>query len=173
MKVACDHCAKQYQVEPDLAGRTVKCKACGQSFTISDIKAASKEDSVADLPGEPLPPTRVLRTAPTRNTASVEGPSDNMMRLVSGGMILAGLVLMGVNHAKAVMDDEVYIIALILGPFALAFGVAGAISPNVVRAAGKYGKHLPSHYKWIAGAVGLVALSIGFLLMFVVYGVGR
>ncbi|MCH5374359.1 MAG: hypothetical protein JJ992_10295, partial [Planctomycetes bacterium] len=164
---------RQYQVKLELAGRTVKCKACGHSFTVPSIEAASEEDWVADLPGESLPLTKAPSTAPSRNTATVEGPSDTMMRLVSGGMVLAGIVLMGVNHAKAVMHDEVYIIALMLGPFALAFGVAGAISPNVVRAAGKYGKHLPSRYKWIAAAVGLVALSIGFLLMFVVYGVGR
>jgi hypothetical protein len=96
-----------------------------------------------------------------------------MMRIVSGVMILAGFLLAGVNHAKAVMDDEVYIIALVLAPFALTFGIAGVVNPNVVRAAGKYGKHLPSYYKWIAGGVGLVALLLCFLLIFVIYGVGR
>ena len=51
--------------------------------------------------------------------------------------------------------------------------MAGLISPNVLRAAGKYGKHLPIHHKLIAGGFGLVALAICLLLAFVVYPLGR
>ena len=87
-------------------------------------------------------------------------------------MLVGGLLLLGLNHVQAVMNNEVYLFAIALGPFAVMFGIAGLISPNVLRSAGKYGSHLPIGYKLTAAAFGLVALLICFLLVFVVYQFG-
>lgn len=104
---------------------------------------------------------------------AVAGPSDKVLRLLAGGIFVGGVVLLGANHAKSMMDGEVYPVALVLGPLASMLGLAGLISPNLLRSAGKHGKHLPLRYKLIAAAFGVVGLLTSLLLIFFVYSVGR
>ena len=53
-----------------------------------------------------------------------------------------------------------------LTPLALILGTAGLISPNVVRALGKYGGHLPWHYKAIGYClVGLYCVVFALLMI--------
>jgi len=177
MDVSCEHCGRRYQVQPKMSGRAVKCKVCGHQFTIPHAESSPLQESAANMPietGVPSPITSATNDAPNNNfpTAS-EGPSDKVMRLVAGGMIIGSMLLLGLNHATAVMNDEVYLFALALGPFALTLGIAGLISPNVLRAAGKHGKHLPLGYKSTAAAFGLAGLLLCLLLVFVVYPLGR
>lgn len=100
-------------------------------------------------------------------------PSDKSLRLLSGALFGGGLLMLGANHAQSVMSNEVYPAALVLGPIVVMLGLAGLISPNLLRSAGKHGKHLPLHYKLIAAAFGVAGLLLGLLLAFVVYPMGR
>ena len=97
--------------------------------------------------------------------APPEGPTDMQMRLVCAGMIGLGLVLAigsAILHANT---GTVYLMAIVLIPLTLVLGIAGLISPNVVRACGKYGGHLPWQYKAIGwGVMGLTLVLMALLL---------
>jgi len=94
------------------------------------------------------------------------GPPDSTMRLISGGMAVAGCFLLAVNFFMDRTQGAVYIVALLLAPLALIMGVAGMISPNIVRAAGKFGAHLPWHYKAIgAGLMVLYLIVLGLIAL--------
>lgn len=89
------------------------------------------------------------------------GPTDFTMRLVCGGMV-AGSVFLGI--ATLVMlatTDTVYLAIVALIPLFFMLGVAGLISPNVVRAVGKYGGHLSWQYK----AIGYAILGLYFVVL--------
>jgi hypothetical protein len=75
------------------------------------------------------------------------GPTDMGMRLISGGMLGLGLFLLGMNMVSDALQGAVYLAPVFLGPLMLVLGIAGLVSPNVVRAGGKFGGHLPWHYK--------------------------
>lgn len=114
--------------------------------------------------------TLAARTSPTLNgyggwQADVSnpsgGPTDFQMRLVCCGMLVFGAVVsIGslMLHANTV---TVYLAAVGLVPLMLVLGIAGLISPNIVRAAGKYGGHLPLQYK----VAGYAVLGLSFLLI--------
>ena len=83
------------------------------------------------------------------------------MRLLSAAMLGLGLVLAigsAIMHANT---GTVYLAAVALIPLTFVLGVAGLISPNVVRACGKYGGHLPWQYK----AAGWGVMGLSFVLM--------
>jgi hypothetical protein len=54
----------------------------------------------------------------------------------------------------------------------LILGVAGLISPNVVRAVGKYGGHLPWQYKAVGWALMGLYFVILILLMVALFAAG-
>ena len=83
------------------------------------------------------------------------------MRLVSGGMLAAGIVMIVGTLAVNAATGTVYLAVIALAPLALILGTAGLISPNVVRAVGKYGGHLSWHYK----AVGYGVLGLYFVVL--------
>lgn len=176
MEVSCDKCGRGYRVKPELTGRAVKCKACGNQFTIPQPDITSAPDPVVDLSSvgdTPAPFVAASNVAsPLDEATAVEGPNDKVMRLISVGLFFAGLLLLVVNHITSVMNSEVYLAALGLGPIALMLGLAGVISPNILRSAGKYGKHLPLRYKLAAGVFGFAGVAICLLLVFVVYPLG-
>jgi predicted Zn finger-like uncharacterized protein len=98
------------------------------------------------------------------------GPTDTGMRLISGGSLLLGLFLLGINLASNSLQGAVYLMPLVLGPLMLMLGITGLISPNVVRAGGKFGGHLPWRYKamfyglmsvWLVIAI---AIAIGLVV---------
>jgi hypothetical protein len=89
------------------------------------------------------------------------------MRLLCAGMTVLGLILLVATFVMDRTQGMIYLAPLALAPLALILGVAGAISPNVVRAAGKYGGHLPGHYK--ATAWGLMGLYVVVTLALVVW----
>ncbi len=93
------------------------------------------------------------------------GPTDTGMRLVSGGMLALGLLVSIGSLAMEAAGGGIYLFAVALAPLMLILGVAGLISPNVVRAVGKYGGHLPWKYKAIGWALGGVYVVILILLM--------
>lgn len=72
------------------------------------------------------------------------------MPIVSLGMLAAFFVMRGQSIASVTVIG--------LGWFVVFFGIAALVDPNIPRAAGKFGSHLPRRYKLIAGLIGLVAL---------------
>ena len=83
------------------------------------------------------------------------------MRMVSGGMLAAGIVMVVGSIAVNAASGTVYLAVIALAPLALILGTAGLISPDVVRAVGKYGGHLSWHYK----AIGYSLLGLYFLVL--------
>ncbi len=92
------------------------------------------------------------------------GPTDVQMRLVCGGMLGMGLILVLASFFLEAATGTVYLAAVLMVPLTLVVGIAGLISPNVVRAMGKYGGHLPFRYK----ALGWGLMGGAFLLMVVI-----
>ena len=193
--IACPKCGKKYQVGDNVAGKQVRCQQCSTAFTatapqpakpiavdpLADLSLANLPTSAAPNPlgaaSNPLgAPIRPLGAAPAGapqpswNSQGVSnpsgGPNDTTMRLVSVGMAALGLFLLGINYVLDQVKGEIYVAPLLLAPLVLILGIAGVISPNVVRAAGKYGGHLPWQYKAIG--YGLMALSLIVTLVLVV-----
>jgi predicted Zn finger-like uncharacterized protein len=93
------------------------------------------------------------------------GPTDTGMRLAAGAMLGLGLVLAAGSVAMLAATGTLYLIVLGLIPLCLVLGIAGLISPNTLRAMGKYGGHLPGHYKMIGwGLMGLALLIMAALM---------
>src|SRR5262245_37742924 len=61
IKARCSECGKQYEVADRLAGKSVKCRACGTSFAISSgqrpVRSAARSAGPADEP-EAVPASR-------------------------------------------------------------------------------------------------------------------
>lgn len=89
------------------------------------------------------------------------GPTDLQMRLACCGMLALGVVVSVGSFVLQAAQGTVYLGIVILMPLMFVLGIAGLISPNVVRAVGKYGGHLPWHYK----AIGWAVIGFSFLLM--------
>lgn len=87
--------------------------------------------------------------------------TDRQIRIGSAAVV--PLTLLGMAAAYHLLSrDELTtggLVVLGLGPFGLFYGIAGLICPDVIRAASKYGAHLPLKYKLIAAAVGIGALA--------------
>ena len=100
---------------------------------------------------------------PTDIPAAAGGPSDKQMRMGAVGGIAAALVGMALVMAFESIGVP-GLIVMAMGPVVLCFGLAALWDPNIVRAAGKYGDHLPKRYKLIAVLVGIVSLVLSGLL---------
>jgi len=112
------------------------------------------------IPAQAYLPTR-SSAAGARVSNPSGGPTDLQMRLVCCGMLGLGIAIVVGSLALETAQGTVYLGILILAPLMLVLGIAGLISPDVVRAVGKYGGHLPWHYK----AIGWSVMALCFLLM--------
>lgn len=174
ISITCDQCGKQYNVTEDLAGKRAKCKQCGAVLVIPSAQPAPDADSpLADLsalvdaeessPSAPIPRplATVRRSEPSR---PVDGPSDKQFR--RGMAVFLPLMILGmalcVATRRRLSVGALMLIAM--GPIAIVYGIAGLFDPNIFRAAGKYGGHLPFRTKLIAVLVGLVGLACSLLL---------
>jgi hypothetical protein len=92
------------------------------------------------------------------------GPTDAVMRMVCGGMLAGGLLMVAITVGMLAHDGSVYVALVALAPLAILLGIAGLISPNVVRAVGKYGGHLSWQYK----AAGYAVLGVYFVILVVI-----
>ena len=93
------------------------------------------------------------------------------MRLLSAGMAVLGVVMLVATLVMDRTQGMIYLAPLALAPLSLIMGIAGVISPVVVRAAGKYGGHLSWHYK--AAAWGLMGLCLVVTLLLLAWAVSR
>jgi len=92
------------------------------------------------------------------------GPTDTVIRLICGGGFLGGgLVLLAISAATNAARGMVYLTPLLLAPLLIVWGIAGLIAPNVIRGAGKFGGHLPWHYK----AIFYGLMGVWFLIVIV------
>lgn len=133
--------------------------------------------SVGQNPLGTLPPANPLGYAPLPASSfapsyggpqapPLEGPTDAQFRWGSAAAIAIGIALVGLCVISYVVDQSVFLYPLLLAPLLILLGIAGLIEPNVVRAVGKYGKHLPLHYKLIAW--GLMGVWLVVLVIIVI-----
>ena len=170
--ISCPNCSKRYQVADKLGGKRVRCQQCGTDFTAATMAisppaplATTDMWTNADLSQLPaLPASGPLRRG-SAQAAGVSnpsgGPTDAQMRLVCCGMLTLAMVISVGSLAMEAAQGTVFLGIVVLVPLMLVLGATGLISPNVVRAIGKYGGHLPRHYKTIGWGV----MGLSFLLM--------
>lgn len=53
IKAVCDSCGAKYRLPLEAAGRSARCKKCGNKFSVPQPKAKSLEDSILDWLAEP------------------------------------------------------------------------------------------------------------------------
>ena len=193
-QIQCPKCAKRYQVADAVAGKQVRCQQCQTAFVAS--AAPRRRGWLPRRSRRPIPsrPECTLWAIPWEHRSAGHlaggsarelsirlrrghrsaayqippaGPTDVVMR--TGQRRNAG----GRTHhdGRQPRDDSprngtVYLAVIGLAPLALILGTAGLISPNVVRACGKYGGHLSWHYKAIG--YGLMGLYLVVLILLMV-----
>lgn len=164
MRVTCPQCGHGYDVAESMAGSHVQCRKCQAAFVIQAPVATGPMPTQYGTPpgpqfGAPTGPMGAPMAGPWSTGPAQQGPTDRQFRL--GAAVLVPIVGLGMLAAlfgmKHVNMGAVTVVGL--GPFGIFFGIAALIDPNIVRAAGKFGTHLPSRYKWIAAGVGLAALA--------------
>jgi predicted Zn finger-like uncharacterized protein len=180
--IHCPNCASRYEVADATAGKRVRCQKCQNVFTaeaatpapLAPLTASSPLDpfggvNLAQFPALPQAAAPRFAASPSKTAWSSpgssggmagppEGPSDTQMRLLCAGMLVLGLVLAVGSAVLHANTGTVYLAAIAFIPITLVLGIAGLISPDVIRACGKYGGHLPWPYK-VAGW-GLIGLSL-------------
>jgi DNA-directed RNA polymerase subunit RPC12/RpoP len=150
----CEWCGRGYKSRDELAGKTVKCKECGQEIHIPAQKIQPPREEVYDLVDDPAfsapkpvassfapGPYPAKQPGPARRTADKSGKATTSFWLGIVGMIawilpivglpvsIAGLITGGLGldsekRGKAVVGIVLSIIALLLS---IANGVIGAI----------------------------------------------
>jgi predicted Zn finger-like uncharacterized protein len=192
--IHCPSCSARYQVADSALGKRVRCQKCGTNFTAAaaapspppaplapagplDPLAGVDLSQFAALPAAPIHPSANPLAKfgfPGTGNAGVSnpsgGPTDATMRLVCCGMLALALLMSVGSLLLGATQGTVYLGLVMLVPLMLCLGIAGLISPNVVRACGKYGGHLPGHYKVLGwGVIGLsfllmILMLVGFFL---------
>jgi predicted Zn finger-like uncharacterized protein len=115
----------------------------------------------APQPNPYAPPSFGGPTAPP-----LEGPSDTQFRLGAAAAVGLGLLLAAICVGTYLFDESVFLWPLFIAPLLILIGIAGLIDPNVCRALGKYGTHLPIHYKLIAWSLmGVWIVIVGILVV--------
>jgi hypothetical protein len=112
-------------------------------------------------------PATASQIASDRDDTEVPaGPTDRQFRI--GAAVVIPVALLGMLLAFFAMQGMTMgaVIVVGLGPFAIFYGIAALFDPNIARAAGKFGTHLPRRYKQIAFFVGVVALACSLGLSF-------
>ncbi|MFO0819096.1 MAG: hypothetical protein U1A77_14215 [Pirellulales bacterium] len=174
----CPKCGQQYQVADSFLGQNVNCPQCGAVFV---VRSPQVPPSGPAMPSAATPPWAQGYPPPTgwsppgnpyassATNIFEQGPTDRQIRL--GGLVMIPLMILGMLAAAFGQKQMTTGGATLLGigPFGLFYAIAALIDPNIVRAAGKYGKHLPARYKMIAGAIGVVALITGLTLSYLTW----
>jgi predicted Zn finger-like uncharacterized protein len=158
--IHCPACGQQYQVADGTAGQSVRCQKCGGHFQAIPAPGtmSGAMNPLAYGPGWNMPRAAIGRARVSNPSG---GPTDAGMRLAGCGMLgIAVLMIIGSVVLNA-FTGTVYMFVVGLVPLLLVVGVTVLISPNVIRAAGKYGGHLPGHYK----VIGWGVIGFGILLM--------
>lgn len=186
VQTQCPQCHARYEVSAEMVGAEVRCLQCKTSFQAASMSEPSPYGDVFSSPagaapdlGNPLlsggtlaergsPSGPAMSAGPQSGPQSgPDGPSDAKMRLASAGSIGIGLLLVVITLAMDALVGMIVLNLLALAPLLFVLGIAGLISPNVVRSLGKYGSHLSWGYR--ATGWSLIGLSI-VLGLVVVFG---
>lgn len=162
---ACDNCGKTFAMRPELLGKRVKCSGCGNVFVVEqqtcDFPASDVVTQRTEMtqPGSSVPDVEAARESSLFHMDWERGPTDRQFRV--GSVVGIAMTILG---TLLVLSFERFgikgLIILALGPFVVFYGFAALVDPNIARAVGKYGKHLPTRYKIIGGVIGLAALAV-------------
>jgi hypothetical protein len=87
-------------------------------------------------------------------------------------MIGFAAALIIVSMLIQAFTGTVFLIVLGLVPLLFILGIAGLISPNVIRGMGQHGGHLPSHYKFIGWGVTGFSILLMIPIMILMYQAG-
>jgi hypothetical protein len=90
-------------------------------------------------------------------------------RAIPAGTLGVSLVLLALHHWNAVANGSVYASGVLLLTMLGGLALGGTIYPPLFFSVGKFGLHLPSYLKWLAGACAAAGLVAGFYLLFAVY----
>lgn len=120
IQFSCPHCGKSFAVKDDLAGKSAKCKSCGQTITVPDGSAA--------LPPVKKPPqtnvfpkTAPTAPAPTWPAVQVDTGGGPTVGSPGGSSVLAG-------HGGRRKSDKTMLIAIFTVLAIALVGVAIAFS---------------------------------------------
>jgi predicted Zn finger-like uncharacterized protein len=191
-QVRCQKCSHVFvaaappALEPLLAADLPPLETAGVSLADASLASsnsplgsltASPEGTPHSTAGNPLgyAPICVGSFAPSYGgpqAPPLEGPTDSQMRWGSAGSLALGVALAGLCLLTHVLDVGIYLWPLFIAPLLVLLGIAGLIDPNITRAVGKYGKHLPLHYKLIAWGLMGVWIVIVALLVIVMVNLG-
>ncbi len=83
-----------------------------------------------------------------------------MPRIPEHGRLLAAVLCGG---------GVIYLVPVFFGPMFCFLGAAGMVEPKIVWSVGKYGKHLPVHFKVIGVALAVLGLAVSAFLALRVY----
>ena len=162
---ACEQCGKTFAMRPELLGKRVKCAGCGNVFVVNEQPRNSPSTDVVLHPTEmaqpesPVPDVEGATESSLFHWDSERGPTDRQFRV--GSLFVIAVTILG---TLLVISFERFgikgLVILALGPFVVFYGLAALVDPNIVRAVGKYGKHLSTRYKIIGGVIGVAALAV-------------
>ena len=146
ISVTCNQCGKQYDVADNLAGKLAKCRLCGETLAMPSADPPTAADPQSD------------------SSPQAGEPSDRQFRIGAATLLLAMVV--GIPLCVATFDwhDTHYLMMIAIGPIVAAYSIAGLIDPDLVRAAGRFGGHLPLRCKVISGLIGVAGLACSLLL---------
>ena len=144
--VTCTRCGCQNALAQGQGANQSKCAKCGAPL-------AGAADTSPANPYQPPPAIAQTASSPPHG-----GPTDKQFRI--GSAVAVPLIMLGMLAAVFGGQGPSVGVAVVigLGWFIVFFGIAALFDPNIVRAAGKFGTHLPRRYKLIAAAIGLAAL---------------
>lgn len=175
--VHCPTCGTAFSIAPQMLGKRVQCSKCGATFVAAESAAAPAQSplpaSPLDWPTSPAStahnpfaaPSTIPMSPPAGESGPVGGPTDAQIRIgaavaiptLSLGILLSIFAVREMNLATVTIAG--------LGPMIVLFSIAGLVDPNVVRAVGKHGTHLPKKYKLAAAVIALVGFLLGMPLV--------
>jgi len=162
---ACEQCGKMFAMRPELLGKRVKCAGCGNVFVVKEQQCDSLANDAAThrtemaQPEAPVPDVEAAGESSLFHWDSERGPTDRQFRV--GSLFVIAVTILGTLLVMTFEKIDIKgLIILAFGPFAVFYGFAALVDPNIARAVGKYGKHLSMRYKIIGGVIGVAALAV-------------
>lgn len=161
----CEQCGKTFATQSELLGKRVKCAGCGNVFVVNQQPCDSPSTDAAmprtemAQPESPAPDAEMTKESSFFHMDWERGPTDRQFRV--GSLFVIAVTILGTLLVISFEKIDIKgLIILAFGPFAVFYGFAALVDPNIVRAVGKYGKHLSMRYKIIGGVIGVAALAV-------------
>jgi predicted Zn finger-like uncharacterized protein len=170
--IYCPSCGQHYQVADNTAGQSVRCQKCGSHFQAMPPPGSVTGGMNPRAAGHAWNARLDANTGRASVSNPSGGPTDGQMRLGACGALALALLLVVGSLILNAATGSVYLFVTGLVPLLLVLGITVLISPDVIRACGQYGKHLPGHYKWIGRGLLGFSILLMFPLMILLYRAG-